>query len=86
MELATNAVTIIIEEEDDVPGFGKLMLSRYAIGNIFALRDPKNVCRVTYDYFKQYAFVVHMGKKKLGFSVTRKGCIYTNPITAIWNL
>ena len=52
MELATNAGTIILEEESDVTGFGKFILSTYAIANMFALTDLKNVCRVTYDYAK----------------------------------
>ena len=52
MELVTNTGTIKIEEESDVTGFGKFMLSTYAIANIFALTDLKNVCRVTYDYAK----------------------------------
>ena len=52
VELVTNTGTIIIEEEYDVTGFGNVMLSTYAIANIFALTDLKNVCRVTYDYAK----------------------------------
>ena len=60
MELAANAGTILIEEEYDVTGFVKAMLSRYAIENIFALRDLKKVCRVTFDSAKQDSFVVNM--------------------------
>ena len=65
MELETNAGTRIIEEEVYVTGFGKVMFSRDAIPNNFALRDLKNVFRVTYDSSKKDAFVAHMDKKKV---------------------
>ena len=43
MELATNAGTRIIEEESNVSGFVKVMLSINSIENKFSLRDLKNV-------------------------------------------
>ena len=76
MELETNSGTIIFEEEDNVTGFVKVMLSRGAIANIFALRDLKNVYRVAYDSAKWDDFVAHMDKKEVKFQCNEQG-MYT---------
>ena len=55
------------------------MLSKYEITNIFALRDLKNVCRVTYDSANQDAFVENTDKKKVKFQYNDQGMyIYNN--------
>ena len=45
------------------------MFSRYSVENIFALRDLKNACRVTYNSAKQDSFVENMDKKQVKFNV-----------------
>ena len=55
------------------------MLSKYAIANIFALRDVNNVCRVTYDSSNQDAFVAHMEEKQVKFQCNDQGLYIYNP-------
>ena len=77
--MATNDGNIIFEEEYDVTDLGKVILSRYAIANIFLFRDLKNVCRVTYDSTNQDAFVAHMDKKQVKFQCNEQGMYIYNP-------
>ena len=53
MELTTNDGTRIIEEESNITGFGKVMFSKDAVANIFALVDLMNVWIVTNNSSKQ---------------------------------
>ena len=77
--MATNDGNIIFEEESDVTDLGKVILSRYAIANIFLFRDLKNVCRVTHDSANQDDFVAHMDKKKIKFQCNEQGLYIYNP-------
>ena len=73
LALATNAGVKQSKQEAIVPGFGKFYYDEDAIANIFGFSDLKKKYRITYDSYKEDAFLVHMENKIIKFECSPDG-------------
>ncbi len=79
LELSTNAGELITYKKSNVPGYGDVWFDERAITNIFSFAEMEDKYRITYDSWKEKAFVVNMPYKQVKFARSTNGLYYFKP-------
>jgi hypothetical protein len=79
LTLSTNGGNISTNMRATVPGYGEVWYDPNAITNIFSLAEMEKKYCITYNSFKEKAFVVDLPNKKLKFMQSSNGLFIYKP-------